>query len=108
MAPNCSHWHEEQTLLTQYLKEGMTRDQVIEAFVQKYGSQEVLAAPIDRGFNRLLWMLPYAAGLAGVVTAGGFALKWARRRDVAPPAAERPASNPALQERLDDELRELD
>ena len=30
----------------------------------KYGSQEVLASPIDKGFNRLAWMLPYAVGAA--------------------------------------------
>ena len=32
--------------------------------MDKYGSQEVLAAPIDKGFNRLAWLLPYAVGRA--------------------------------------------
>ncbi len=33
------------------------------AFVAEYGGQDVLAAPIDRGFNRLAWIVPYAVGL---------------------------------------------
>jgi cytochrome c-type biogenesis protein CcmF len=111
MAPNCSHWDEEQTFLTESLNKGMTHDQVIDAFVKRYGSQQVLAAPIDKGFNRLLWILPYGVGLVGVVTVGGVALKWARRRDAEDAsrhAAPAIPANPVLEERLDDELRELD
>jgi cytochrome c-type biogenesis protein CcmF len=108
MAPNCSHWHEEQTFLTESVSNGMTHDQIIQAFVQRYGSQQVLAAPIDKGFNRLLWIVPYAAGAASVVVVGGIALRWARRREAQPVVTEHANANPALQERLDDELRELD
>jgi cytochrome c-type biogenesis protein CcmH/NrfF len=46
---------------------GMTNDEIINYFVAKYGSQEVLASPIDQGFNRLAWLLPYGIGAAGVV-----------------------------------------
>jgi cytochrome c-type biogenesis protein CcmH/NrfF len=109
MAPNCSHWHEEQTFLTESVSSGMTHDQIIQAFVQRYGSQQVLAAPIDKGFNRLLWIVPYAAGAASVLVVGGIALRWTRRRAMEPAAAPKPShTNPALEERLDDELRELD
>ena len=47
----------------------MKRDAVLAAFVSDYGSQEVLARPIDRGFHRLLWLFPYLLG--GTTAVGG-------------------------------------
>jgi cytochrome c-type biogenesis protein CcmF len=88
---------------------GKTRDEVIQYFVKKYGSQEVLAEPIDRGFNRLAWSLPYAVGIMGILLVGGMAVRWSRVRGRAASEAEPvlPVS-PELQSRLDDELRDLD
>ena len=88
---------------------GMNRDEVIQYFVKKYGSQEVLSEPIDKGFNRLAWSFPYAIGLVGVLVVGGVAMRWSRARAKAAPEAEPIAPvNPELQDRLDDELRDLD
>jgi len=53
--------------LSGLVAEGKDRDTIIKHFVSEYGSQEVLASPIDRGFNRLAWLLPYGIGLAGIV-----------------------------------------
>jgi cytochrome c-type biogenesis protein CcmH/NrfF len=89
---------------------GLNREQIIQHFVQKYGSEEVLAQPIDKGFNRLAWSVPYAAGILGVVMIAGVAVRWSRRRRDAAPDAPAPAlaADRALQDRLDDELRDLD
>ncbi|MFI5178461.1 MAG: cytochrome c-type biogenesis CcmF C-terminal domain-containing protein, partial [Vicinamibacterales bacterium] len=89
---------------------GQTRDQIIQHFVAEYGSQEPLAEPIDQGFNRLAWLLPYAAGLLGVAVAGGVALRWSRRvrAGAAPADPTRPEASQALEQQLDDELRDLD
>jgi hypothetical protein len=87
--------------------------------VTKYGSQEVLAAPIDKGFNRLAWFLPYAVGLVGILVVGSVALRWTRQSHsasssgIAPgaPVEGAPGDDTATQqrrERLDDELRDLD
>ena len=87
---------------------GLTHDQIIEYFVKKYGSQEVLASPIDEGFNRLAWLLPYGVGLVGVVASSAWRCDGrdggadSRRRGA--PAAR----DAALESRLDDELRDLD
>ncbi len=90
---------------------GMTEDQVIQYYVQKYGSQEPLAEPIDKGFNRLAWMFPYLLGATGLVVIGVVATRWTRGRsatdgrgDQVPAAAE----DETLKARLDDELRNLD
>ena len=89
--------------------EGKTYDEIIQYYVAKYGSQEVLASPIDQGFNRLLWFVPYAAGVAGVAMVGLIARRWSRRFGAAragSPSA--PAHDASLERRLDDELRDLD
>ena len=88
---------------------GRSYDEIINYYVEKYGSQEPLASPIDKGFNRLAWLLPYALGAAGVVVIGGVALRWSRRGSVVA-ADETPVApaNAALESRLDDELRDLD
>jgi cytochrome c-type biogenesis protein CcmH/NrfF len=88
---------------------GSDRDAVINYFVTKYGSQEVLGAPIDRGFNRLAWLLPYGVGLVGIVAIGGVLVGWSKRRGTDhAAAAPAPAFTTELQHRLDDELRDLD
>ena len=88
------------------IAKGMTNDQVVDYYVTKYGSQEVLAAPIDKGFNRLAWLLPYGVGALGVVLIGTAALRWSRRH--AAPESAIAAAPAALNSRLDDELRDLD
>jgi cytochrome c-type biogenesis protein CcmF len=86
---------------------GMNRDQVIAYFVKKYGSQEVLSEPIDKGFNRLAWLLPYGVGLVGIVVIGGVAVRWSRRpKETAP--VEPVVTDSNLETQLDDELRDLD
>jgi cytochrome c-type biogenesis protein CcmF len=94
---------------------GMTREQVYQYYIDKYGSQEPLASPIDKGFNRVAWALPYVAGATGAVLVGFVAVRWTRRdrdggRENASSETAAPAEpeDPALRERLDDELRDLD
>jgi cytochrome c-type biogenesis protein CcmF len=89
--------------------EGKSRDDVIQYFVAKWGSQEPLAEPIDKGFNRLAWLFPYVAGFAGVTLVAGMAVRWSRHSALAAEhATPRPAPSVELQSRLDDELRDLD
>ena len=39
--------------------QGKNRDQVYQYLIHQWGSQEPLASPIDKGFNRLAWAVPY-------------------------------------------------
>ena len=80
---------------------------MISHFIGFYGGQHFLRVPIDKGFNRLAWFVPYMVGATGLVVVGMTARRWSRKRDG---AASEPAapSDPALEERLDDELRNLD
>jgi cytochrome c-type biogenesis protein CcmF len=100
---------------------GKDRDEVYEYFMDKYGSQEPLAAPIDKGFNRLAWAVPYALGSMGALGAAFVAVRWSRaskasgdarrdRDDAVAGAGPTPGApvDPRLEERLSDELRDLD
>ncbi len=105
----CSRAAEMRAEISALVADGLDRDAIIAHFVRTWGSQEVLAAPIDRGFNRLAWLVPYAGGLLGIGLVAGMAIRWTRRRAAEPAVAAAPfAADPELEERLDDELRELD
>jgi cytochrome c-type biogenesis protein CcmF len=104
----CGHAAEMRAELATLVQQGKSKDDIFAYYIAKYGSQEPLAMPIDRGFARLAWALPYLLGLSGAGVVGFVALRWSRRdrRDPAPlPAA---ATDPQLEARLDDELRDLD
>jgi cytochrome c-type biogenesis protein CcmH/NrfF len=96
-----------RTELAGLVNSGKTHDEVIGYYIEKYGSQEPLAAPIDRGFNRLAWVLPYLLGAGGAVAVGLAAVRWSRHQAAASPDGPTIA-DPDLEERLDDELRNLD
>jgi len=71
----CNHIHCPSSVpmraeVNEKLAAGMTDDQLLKSFVEKYGTA-VLAAPAFSGiFNRTAWLTPFAAlgiGLAGLV-----------------------------------------
>ena len=102
----CSVSHEMRGQLAALIDQGKTRDQIIQAFIAKYGSEEMLGAPLDTGFNRLAWLFPYLMGATGAVAISFAAVRWARK-----PEGATDTSTPVdsgLDERIDDELRDLD
>ncbi len=106
----CGLAAEMRAEVAQMVAQGRSREQIYEFYIAKYGSQEPLASPIDRGFNRLAWLFPYLIGAAGAAGVGLAALRWSRRetREEAGSAPMPASDDPALQQRLDDELRDLD
>jgi cytochrome c-type biogenesis protein CcmF len=104
----CSTAADMRAEVASLVAQGLDREAIIQHFVKEWGSQEVLGAPIDKGFNRLAWAFPYATGLLGITLVGGLAVRWARRRETGTDAPAPASSRPDLEDRLDDELRELD
>jgi cytochrome c-type biogenesis protein CcmH/NrfF len=89
------------------LEAGKGHDQIINEWIQKYGGEQFLAMPRDRGFNRLAWIFPYLLGGIGVVGVAFVAMRWSKRPHDANPSDSVP-TDAAMNERLDDELRNLD
>jgi cytochrome c-type biogenesis protein CcmF len=108
----CGQAVQDRGEIRQLLNQGRTREQVMQYFMKKYGGQVALAAPIDRGFNRLAWLFPYAVGAVAASGLGYAAYRLSRRHPAAAVAgapvdlAAREES--ALADKLDDELRSLD
>ncbi len=93
--------------LAEQVAAGKNKDQIFAYFIARYGSEEPLGAPIDKGFNRLAWLFPYLLGGGGAFAVGLAAVRWSRVRPEK--ASEAPSSpDPQLEARLDDELRSLD
>ncbi len=57
---------------------GKNHDQIISSLIEKYGSQQFLAAPLDKGFNRLAWLIPYLSAAAVSTGVGFVAMRWSR------------------------------
>ena len=98
--------HRMRGQLAALIDEGKSHDEIIQAFVAMYGSQEMLGAPLDQGFSRLAWLLPWTLGASTAVVVGLVAVRWSRQRAQAPESPE--VAGPELDGRLDDELRNLD
>jgi cytochrome c-type biogenesis protein CcmF len=106
----CGYAAEMRAEIANLVKMGLTRDQIIQYYIQKHGSQEPLAAPIDAGFNRLAWLFPYVLGGGGALLIVATAIRWSKRQKAAPArsASTAETGDPTLEARLDDELRDLD
>ncbi len=106
----CSMAAEMREEVARLVAEGKSREQVYEYYIAKYGSQEPLASPLDKGFNRLAWLVPYLAGASGALAIAFVAIRWSRREHEPDSQTVSHAANtdPELDARLNDELRDLD
>jgi cytochrome c-type biogenesis protein CcmF len=103
----CGTSHQMRGELAAMIDSGMNdKDKIIQAFIAKYGTEEMLGAPVDRGFSRLAWLFPYLVGATSAIAVGFAAVKWTRKHD--DPAAASAPIDSALEQRIDDELRDLD
>lgn len=93
-----------RTIVRERLEAGETPEQVTAYFVDKYG-EWILLSPRPRGFNLLVWTVPFGGIAAGLVIIFLVARRWSRR------PAERPVEepiDPAIRERIRREMAELD
>jgi cytochrome c-type biogenesis protein CcmH/NrfF len=95
--------------------QGKSREDIYAYFIAKWGSEEPLAAPIDKTFNRTAWAL-YGVGSLSAVGALVLARRWSSHKHAAAAdgrvatgaGAQAAARDSQLEERLADELRDLD
>ena len=80
---------------------GDTKSEIEDRLVANYGDA-ILAAPPHRGFGLLAWWLPIVGILAAAALVGFGAWRWSRAREPTAPSAP---LDPALERRVDDELR---
>jgi cytochrome c-type biogenesis protein CcmH len=83
---------------------GDTKTEIKDRLVAEYGDA-ILAAPPRHGFGLLAWWLPIGGIVVAAVVVGLGAWRWSRAREPAPRAVQ---LDPALERRLDDELRRFE
>jgi cytochrome c-type biogenesis protein CcmH len=83
---------------------GDTRSEIKDRLVAEYGDS-ILAAPPRHGFGLVAWWLPIGGIVVAGVLVGLGAWRWSRAREPAPPPVQ---LDPALERRLDDELRRFE
>ena len=79
----CDTSKETRKTLMSKLESGLTVDQIIKQYVDKYG-ETVLSAPTKSGFNLTAWILPFAA-----LVAGGFGVRKVIHSWVRPDSTEK-------------------
>jgi cytochrome c-type biogenesis protein CcmH len=83
---------------------GRTKSQIEDRLVAEYGNA-ILAAPPRHGFGLLAWWLPIVGIVAAAVAVGVGAWRWSRAREPAPAVVQ---VDPALERRIDEELRRFE
>lgn len=91
---------EMRNLVREQVQQGKSREEIQAYFVSRYG-EYVLLSPPKRGFNLLVWGLPFLA-----IAVGGGVVYLVARRWTEQASANRPAMDPAYAERVRHELED--
>lgn len=113
----CNFAHSRREELRSALAEGKTVEAIQDAYVARFGSQ-ALAVPRNKGAARAVWAVPLLAIVLAAAALVMVLRKWRRRSDsesAAEVALEKetiaksgPAARDDYDDKLDQELRELD
>lgn len=93
--------NEMRTLVREQLQQGKTTPEVLDYFAQRYG-EWILLAPPKRGFNLVIWILPFTLLPIGAMVIYLGARHWVRKPSARALSAQ--PSDPAYAERLQREL----
>ena len=75
--------HEMRNLVREQLQQGKSPADVLDYFVQRYG-EWILLAPPKRGFNLVIWVLPFALLPVGAMAIYLGARRWVHRGPAVP------------------------
>ena len=97
-------------LVLKKLRQGETKEEVLQYFVSKYG-ERILAEPTKRGFNRMLWLLPFVIVVVAVAVISILMRRWSKTTSTKDPVQTEPRVDENQQSeyvtRLEKELKEF-
>src|SRR5438128_701489 len=99
----CSYSSKMRRELIAAVDAGQSDNNILQSFIQDYGTT-VLASPTHSGFDRIAWLMPYLALLAGI-TLVVFIIRTWRKRPLVVPAGVPKGIGGAELERFRDEAR---
>jgi len=97
----CKEWRD---LIRTMLIEGKTEDEILQHFVDQYGAR-VLAEPPKEGFFWLIYLLPPAVILIGVVILFRSLKEWTKPKAAAPVQSAAQVQKDDYVSRLEEELK---
>ncbi len=99
---NCSSATPMRAEIRERLQKGDTVDRIVDSFVARYG-KKVLSAPTTKGFDLSAWIMPFVILCLGLVVVVWVAVRMAR-----PAAEEVKFESPAVDPRVEEELKEFE
>lgn len=111
----CDTSHKTREDFRRHLQSGLSVEQVIQIYVDKYG-ETILSAPTKSGFNLTAWIMPFAAILGGGWSIRRIARTWVKKKSPASPSPagkndpgnSAPASSSKYSQQLQDELDKIE
>jgi cytochrome c-type biogenesis protein CcmH len=102
----CTESTKENAELKAYIAEGLSDQQILDAFAARYGAT-VLAAPPKKGFDLVAWIAPFAVFAAALLGTILLVRRWAAPSGGKTPT-ESPIPDPALEALREKIRREID
>jgi cytochrome c-type biogenesis protein CcmH len=103
---NCGSATPLRTEIQEHLKQGKTQQEIVQAFVAKYG-KVILAAPTTQGFDLAAWLTPFAALAFGLILIYFVIKVWIQRKPALAGAPSTPAIPDTYRDQIEMELKDL-
>ncbi|MEE9567565.1 MAG: cytochrome c-type biogenesis protein, partial [Desulfobacteria bacterium] len=94
-------------LVLKKLRQGETKEEILQYFVSRYG-ERIMADPNKKGFNLMLWFLPFLLVALLVIVIYYLIHHWSTRGQVETVTHFEEAQLAEYKERLEKELKEFD
>jgi cytochrome c-type biogenesis protein CcmH len=94
-------------LVLKKLRQGESKEEILQYFESRYG-ERILAKPNKKGFNLILWVLPFVCVALASIVIYFLIRRWSARVPVTPVAHFDENQLAEYQERLEKELKQFD
>ena len=94
-------------LVLKKLRQGESKEEILQYFESRYG-ERIMAKPNKKGFNLILWVLPFVLVASAAILIYFLIRRWSSRAQTAPAANFDEDQLSEYQERLEKELKQFD
>lgn len=94
-------------LVIKKLRQGETKEEILQYFESRYG-ERIMAKPSKKGFNLILWILPFVCVALAGISIYFLIRRWSARVQTAPAARFDENELAEYKERLENELKQFD
>jgi cytochrome c-type biogenesis protein CcmH len=94
-------------LVVKKLRQGESKEEILQYFESRYG-ERILATPNKKGFNLILWILPFVFVALAAIVIYFLIRRWSAKIQLTPGAQWDEDQLSGYQERLEKELKQFD